>query len=75
MKCDVCGLGERQQQLIRYNLTIEDRLIVVDHVPAQVCSRCGEISLSPEVVERLQQTVWRERTPDRVIEAAVYEFV
>ena len=46
MSCDVCAVGERRFQLIRYSLSMDDRLILVDHVPADVCDRCGEITLT-----------------------------
>ncbi|MFB3924345.1 MAG: type II toxin-antitoxin system MqsA family antitoxin [Terriglobia bacterium] len=74
MNCEVCGKGVRRDKLIRYSLSIRDRLVVVDNVPASVCDRCGETTLSPEVVERLQKTVTETRTPDRMIEIPVYEF-
>ena len=35
MSCDVCAAGERRPQLIRYSLSMADRLILVDHVPAK----------------------------------------
>jgi HTH-type transcriptional regulator / antitoxin MqsA len=74
MNCDVCAAGERRPQLIRYSLSMADSLILVDHVPAEVCDRCGEVTLSPDVVDRLQQTVWNQEPPARVIETPVYEF-
>jgi HTH-type transcriptional regulator/antitoxin MqsA len=74
MKCEVCGIGERRNELIRYSLTLDDKLVVVDCVPASVCSVCGETTLAPEVVERLQQTIWESRTPVRVLETPVYKF-
>jgi len=74
MKCEVCGTGERREKLIRYSLDMEDRLVVVEHVPASVCDHCGETTLSPEVVERLQHTIWQPRPPVRVLETPVYEF-
>ena len=74
MNCDVCAIGERGAKLIRYNLPTADGLILVDHVPAEVCDRCGEVTLSPDVVERLQRTVWQRQPPTRVIETPVYEF-
>ena len=74
MTCEVCGAAEREQRLIRYNLSQGDRLVVVDHVPADVCPNCGEVSLSPDVVERLQETIWRQEVPARLIETPVYEF-
>jgi YgiT-type zinc finger domain-containing protein len=52
MKCEVCGTGERREKLIRYSLDMEDRLVVVEHVPASVCDHCGETTLSPERLRR-----------------------
>ncbi|MBI3209510.1 MAG: type II toxin-antitoxin system MqsA family antitoxin [Candidatus Solibacter usitatus] len=74
MTCEVCGRAERERRLIRYSFSQGDHLTVVDHVPAEVCPNCGEVSLSPDVVERLQQTVWQQRAPARLIETPVYEF-
>jgi len=74
MKCEVCGTGERRERLIRYSLALEDKFVVVEHVPAAVCDHCGETTLTPEVVERLQETIWESRTPLRLIETPVYEF-
>ena len=54
--------------------SMADRLILVDHVPAEVCDRCGEVTLSPDVVERLQQTVWQREPPARFVETPLYEF-
>lgn len=74
MKCEVCGRAERENRMIRYSFSDGDRLVVVDHVPAEICPNCGEVSLSPDVVERLQQTVWHGRAPTRVLETPVYEY-
>lgn len=74
MNCEVCGRGERSDQRIRYTLPLDDKLLVVDNVPAIVCDCCGEVTLSPAVTERLQQTAWESRKPTRVIETEVYDF-
>ena len=74
MKCEVCGTGERRAQSIDYHLRVGDKLIVVEGVPAVVCTHCGETSLSPDTVEQLQQTIWQGRRPSRVLETPVYEF-
>ncbi len=74
MTCEVCGAGERQNRLVRYTLAMDDRCLIVEHVPAVVCDRCGETTFSPEIVERLQQTVWQAHEPSRVMETPVYEF-
>ena len=74
MTCEVCTIGNRRLQLIRYNLAVDDRLVVVENVPADVCDNCGEISIEPKVATQLQKTIWERKTPARWIEAAVYEF-
>lgn len=74
MKCEVCGIGERQDRLIRYSLLVDDKLVVVEHVPAWVCDHCGETTLSPEVVAQLQETVNAHPVPLRTLETPVYEF-
>ena len=74
MRCEVCSTGNRTLRSIRYNLAIDDRLVVVENVPAVVCDNCGEISIEPEVATQLQKTIWERKTPARTIEAAVYEF-
>jgi YgiT-type zinc finger domain-containing protein len=74
MKCDVCGKAEREHRLIQYHFPQGEQLVVVDNVPADVCPNCGEVSLSPETVQRLQETVWDRRGPSRLVETRVYEF-
>ena len=74
MRCEVCGAGHRREKLIRYSVALGDRFIVVERVPAAVCDHCGETTLEPSVVERLQETIWESRTPLRLIETPVYEF-
>ena len=74
MNCDVCSIGDRQPKLIRYSLPTTEGLILIDHVPAEVCDRCGEVTLTPDVVERLLRSVWQQEPPSRVIETPVYEF-
>jgi len=74
MQCEVCGIGTREQKEIRYTLLKDDELIVVEGVPATVCDHCGETSIAPDVVEKLQHTIWDQK-PAKTIQATVYEFV
>jgi YgiT-type zinc finger domain-containing protein len=74
MKCDVCAVGERLEELIRYHVELDGKLVVVEHVPALVCDRCGEISIAPQVASSVHRTVWGNRPPMRAIETPVYEY-
>jgi YgiT-type zinc finger domain-containing protein len=64
-----------EEQLVTYTLELDGTFILIEHVPARVDSETGERFFSPETVERLQQLVWGQSTPKRVIETPVYEFV
>lgn len=73
MNCDMCG-SPMTEQAVTYTLQLDDKLVVVEHVPARVCSQCGERLYSPETVERLQKTVWEKKTPSRVVETQVFDY-
>lgn len=73
MNCDICG-SPMKEQVVTYTLQLGDKLVVVEHVPARVCSQCGERFYSPETVERLQKTVWEKKKPSRVVETQVFDY-
>jgi len=62
------------ERKVTYTVEVEGKLMVVENVPARVCLETGEQFFSPDTVERLQQMVWEQRKPTRVIEVPVYEF-
>ncbi len=62
------------EQKVTYSLELEGRFILVENVPARVNVETGERFFAPETVERLQQIVWSEEQPRRVIETSVFEF-
>jgi HTH-type transcriptional regulator/antitoxin MqsA len=57
-----------------YHVDLDGKLVVVEHVPALVCDRCGEISIAPQVASSVRRTVWQAKPPVRAIETPVYEF-
>lgn len=59
---------------VRYVLETDDRLIVVENVPARVNVRTGERLFAPETVERLQHIAWDRKHPARIVETPVFEF-
>ena len=52
----------------------EGKVVIVEHVPARVCVETGDRFFAPDIVERLQQIVWEQRKPTRVVETPVFEF-
>ena len=62
------------ERRVTYTIQVDGKFIIIENVPARVCLETGERLFSPETVERLQQTVWEKKKPDRVIETPVFEF-
>ena len=64
-----------EEQKVTYVLEHQGKVLIIEHVPARVCRETGERLFAPETVERLQQIVWEQRTPTRIVETPVFEFV
>ena len=64
-----------EEQQVTYVLEQQGKVLIIEHVPARVCRETGERLFAPETVERLQHIVWEQRTPIRIIETPVFEFV
>jgi YgiT-type zinc finger domain-containing protein len=62
------------QEKVTYTIRIQEKLFVVENVPARVCKETGEQFFSPETVEHLQQIIMEEHQPVRTIETPVYEY-
>jgi YgiT-type zinc finger domain-containing protein len=71
---DECWKETLVEQKVTYTLELNGRFIIVENVPARICLETGEQLFSPETVERLQQTVWEQKEPNRMIEVPVFEF-
>jgi YgiT-type zinc finger domain-containing protein len=60
MKCSIDGCpGEYEQREIVHVERHGNDIMVIEHVPAEVCNVCGDVLFTPETVrqlERLQRT-------------------
>jgi YgiT-type zinc finger domain-containing protein len=72
-ECSVDGCsGKYEEREIIQTVRYHGRPIVIDHVPAEVCSICGDVQLKPETVRKIERLL-REATQP-VATAPVYEF-
>lgn len=62
------------EQEIAYVIIIDNKPLVIEHVPARINSETGERLFSPETVERIQEIIRTRRTPDRMIQTPVFDF-
>jgi YgiT-type zinc finger domain-containing protein len=55
MRCSIAGCpGEYEQREVVRAVRQGDRIIVIEHIPAEVCNVCGDVLFTPETIERLE---------------------
>jgi YgiT-type zinc finger domain-containing protein len=62
------------QQKVTYVREQQGKGFIIEQVPARVCRETGERLFAPEAVERVQQIIWEQRKPTRMVETPVLEF-
>ncbi len=73
MKCVFCG-GELKNASVTFSYEEDDAYLLVEHVPAEECDRCGEKLYTPEVTDALLQYAKNQREPVKIVQVPVYEF-
>ncbi|MEW6381264.1 MAG: YgiT-type zinc finger protein [bacterium] len=74
-RCHVCGSTEGKEDFVNEMFQIDDKPVLVEHIPAIVCLRCGEETFSRETTEEIRRMVHGEATPVRSICMDVFTFV
>jgi HTH-type transcriptional regulator/antitoxin MqsA len=72
-RCHVCGNETASNEFVNEVLDVDGRRVLVEHVPAMVCTRCGEVIFSRETTERVRQLVHGAGRPARTIPLDVFE--
>lgn len=71
-RCPFCG-GELKRETVTYPQAYQGKIYILENIPAEVCSQCGEVLLRPGVLEEMQQRIWSGETPNRTIPVPVYD--
>jgi len=73
MRCSIEGCpGEYEERKIVHTVRHQGQVIVIDHVPAEVCSVCGDVLLKPETVRQIEMLL---RTATRPVSMVpLYEY-
>ena len=73
VKCSITGCpGTYEARTAIHTVNRRGEVIVIDHVPAEVCSVCGDVLLTPETLRRIEALL--AATPPPVRTVPVYEF-
>jgi len=73
-RCYFCG-GEIVEKKIQHIHEWGNKIIIFRELPAEVCKQCGEVYLSPEVVEKIDvATAHLSKIRKKCIEVPVIPF-
>jgi YgiT-type zinc finger domain-containing protein len=74
MKWNIEGCpGQYEERQVVHTMRYHGRVIVIDHVPAEVCSVCGDVLFKPGTVRRIEELLRAEAHPARTV--FLYEYV
>jgi YgiT-type zinc finger domain-containing protein len=72
MKCSIKNCpGEYERRAITHTVRQNGRVVVIDHVPAEVCTVCGDVLLQPETIRQLESLLKRAQPTSSV---PLYEY-
>ena len=72
-RCYFCN-GKIQSRLVTVDYRWGNKLVVINNVPAQVCSQCGEKYFDAEVSREMEHIVLKDEKPLTSINVPVCEF-
>lgn len=70
-ECYFCK-GKVIKKKIRHVHHWNKEIVIFENVPAEVCTQCGEMYFSPDVLEMMDNAMLEHTTPDKSIEVPVY---
>lgn len=66
MRCSIEGCpGECEQRTVVHTVRHRGSIVVIEGVPAEVCSVCGHVLLTPETVRHLERLLEQREEPQR----------
>ena len=73
MKCSIDGCpGTYESDSVVHTVRVAGQVIVIDHVPADICSMCGDVLLTPKTVRRIEVLLTERQKPATTV--PLYEY-
>ena len=72
-KCHVCGNETASSEFVSEVFDVDGRRVLVEHIPAQVCTRCREAVFSRQTTERVRQLIHGASRPTKTVSLDVFE--
>ncbi|PSB20356.1 YgiT-type zinc finger protein [Phormidesmis priestleyi ULC007] len=72
--CHVCSSNQAHPEHVDEVFLIDGKPILVEGIPAQVCSRCQELTFSRETTEKIRRMLHGEAEPIKSMSIEVLAF-
>lgn len=73
MNCSIQGCpGAYEERAVLHTVRSRGQVVVIDHVPAEVCPVCGDVLLRPDTVRHIEELLRRMPPPTK--EVPLYEY-
>ena len=59
---------------VTYTLNIDGKFCIIENVPARVNVDTGEQFFSPNTVQQIQRTIWKQTEPKKMMKIPVYVY-
>ena len=68
MKCTIQGCsGEYENKLIVKSFKRNDKIFVLDGIPAEVCTVCGDILIRPDTLSKVEKMIAGPHDPNDTV--------
>ena len=71
--CNICNSTSYSNETVKKFYEIDGEIIVVDNIPAKVCSNCKKENFTKETLKHIQELIFGE--PKEMIQAKRYDYV
>lgn len=73
MQCSIKGCpGVYEDRTVVHTVRHKGEVIVIDHVPAEVCTVCGDVLFRPDTVRRIEEILLTRSVPSSTV--PLYEY-
>ncbi|MEI7812768.1 MAG: YgiT-type zinc finger protein [Ignavibacteria bacterium] len=72
--CEVCKTGRRENKFIIETFNIDGRYVIIENVPVEICSYCGEETFSVETTGQLRKMPDGKVNESQHIEAELFHY-
>lgn len=74
-RCHVCGSTTAREDFVNEVFQIDHRHLLVEHIPATICERCGEKIFSRETTEKIRRLIHGKTQSVKSVSMDVYAYV